>query len=307
MMKRLGELPELTMRARTGVVIPTRNRPEHLERCLDALAAAHEQHAFTAWVCDSSDERRKGEIERICAAHPWVELRFHQGGTISAARNFCAQVAEAELLVSVDDDVIVEPQTVKALVEAYDRATGPRVVAGAVVWGAGSPPTAPMVLRRIGYARSAGDGEAPDFLNSSLFLYPRAYALSWPWSERIRRGSDVLMGAIWRAAGVQMLWAPQALALHEERDVLTVEQHGDYVYAVLAHILLADKRPLRLALLETVGVAAGVKGYGRTPRALGAYLRAWVRGHRAFARDFRSLQEFASRPAPPAPVASRVG
>ncbi|HEX2412053.1 MAG TPA: glycosyltransferase family A protein [Solirubrobacteraceae bacterium] len=285
---------------RTAVVIPTRDRPVELGHCLRALAEARQQHAFTAWVCDSSADEHRAEVARVCAEHPWVELRFHRGRTVAAARNFCVRVAEAELLVSVDDDVLVEPQAVRALVEAYDRGSGPRVVAGGVVWRSGGPPLAPLVLRPIGYGRPARDGEAPAFLNSSLFLYPQAYGLQWPWNERMRRGSDVLMGAIWRRARVSILWAPDARAVHEAREQVILERHDDYVYAVLAHLLVAAKRPLRLALLETAGLAAGLKRYGRSRQTLATYLGAWGKGHAAFVRDYLHLRELASRPVPPA-------
>ncbi len=167
-----------------------------------------------------------------------------------------------------------------------------------MTWGDSPEPTGPMVLRRIGYGRPAGVGERPHFINSSLFLYPRAYGLRWPWNERMRRGTDVLMGAIWRRAGVAMTWAPEARALHEDRDMLTAELHDDYVYALLAHALIPERRLDRLALLETVTLAAGLKGYVRGGRTLSAFARAWMRGHRAFVRDHRYLTELAARPVP---------
>jgi glycosyltransferase involved in cell wall biosynthesis len=286
------------MSERVGVVIPTRDRPAELRRCLQALATARMQQPFTAWVCDSSGADVRPEVERICAEHDWVELRVHDGRSIPVARNFSVRVAEAELLVSVDDDVIVAPQAVRALVEAYDRGRGPRVVAGAVVWGDETEPLPPLVLRPIGYGRPSRPGERPEFLNSSLFLYPRAYGRQWPWNERMRRASDVLMGAIWRRAGVAIDWAPDARAVHADREQVLLKHHDDYVYAVLAHLLLAGPHAARLALLETAGVAAGLKAYGRSRRTLRAYLRAWVRGHAAFVRDYRHLRALAARPVP---------
>jgi glycosyltransferase involved in cell wall biosynthesis len=290
----------MTSRERTAVVIPTRDRPAALARCLEALAAAREQQAFTAWVCDSSAGDVRPVVSHVCGEYPWVELCFHDGRTIPAARNFCVQVAEADLLVSVDDDVLVRPQGVRALVDAYEAGSGPRVVAGAVVWGDDTRALPPLVLRPIGYGRPARDGEAPEFLNSSLFLYPRAYGLRWPWQERMRRGSDVLMGAIWRSAGVSILWAPDALAVHEDREQVLLDRHDDYLYAVLAHLTVAGWHPLRLAVLETAGLAAGLKRYGRGRDTLRAYLGAWGRGHLAFARDYRRLRELAGRAVPPA-------
>jgi hypothetical protein len=252
---------------------------------------------FDTWVCDSSDRQHQPEIEAICSPDPCVQLRFHTGRNIAAARNFCVGVADAELLVSVDDDVQVTPGAVRALVDVYDRRTSPSVVAGTVVWG--TMPILPMVLSPIGYGRPVRDGEQPQFINSSLFLYPRAYGRQWPWNEKMQRGSDVLMGAIWRRAGVSMLWAPEARAFHEEdRNVLTAGRHDDYVYALLAHAMIPAKRPDRLVLIETVTLAAGLKGYAKDRSTFAEYLGAWLRGHRAFVRDYRFLQELAARPIP---------
>jgi glycosyltransferase involved in cell wall biosynthesis len=283
---------------RVGVVIPTRDRPASLQRCLTHVAAARGDLSFTAWVCDSSRARSRLEVEAVCNRYPWVRLHTHNGTTIGAARNACVHVAESELLVSVDDDVEIEPDAVAALVRAYDAGTGPRVIAGSIMWGDNPDPTGPMVLRRIGYGRTVRSDERADFLNSSFFLYPRAFGVCWPWSERIRRASDVLMGAIWRRAGVQMLWAPEARARHEARDMLTADLHDDYVYALLAHALIPRLRPDRVALIETLTLAAALRRYAGDPRSALALLSRWRHGHAAFARDYRDLREVASRPGP---------
>jgi glycosyltransferase involved in cell wall biosynthesis len=291
--------------AYVGVVVPTRNRPDDLRRCLRALARCRETRPFPGWVCDSSDPSLRESVREVCEEHDWVELRFHTGTTISAARNLCAEIAQAELLVSVDDDVEVEPQAVDALVETYEAGTGPRVVGGAVSFGEPGYRTAPMRIRRIGYGRLAARHEAPEFLNSALFLYPRSYGLTWPWSERVRRGSDLLMGAIWRAAGVQMLWAKEARADHPIRDeMVTASDHGDHLYAILAHALVSEHDPGRALLFQGLGFAAGVKAFARNRAALRAFVTSWCRGTIAFMRDRKMLKEIAQRPAPR--IASRA-
>jgi hypothetical protein len=99
-----------------------------------------------------------------------------------------------------------------------------------------------------------------------------------------------------------MLWAPEARAFHEEdRDVLTAGRHDDYVYALLAHALIVARRPQRVALIETLTLVAGLRGYAKSRRSLAEYLGAWIRGHRAFARDYRWLQDIAERPIPDTP------
>lgn len=285
--------------ARVGVVVPTRNRPDALRRCLSALGRCREELPFPAWVCDSSEPALRGSVREVCAEHDWVELRFHDATTISAARNLCAQTAQADLLVSVDDDVEVEPQAVEALLDIYEAGEGPRVVGGAVCFSEPGYRTAPMRLRRIGYGRLAARNEQAEFLNSALFLYPRAYGLTWPWNERVRRGSDLLMGAIWRAAGVELLWAKEARADHPPRDeMVTAADHGDHLYAILAHALVASRDPRRALLFELLGFAAGLKAFAKDRSALAEFVVSWWYGNLAFARDRKALVELARRPAP---------
>jgi len=289
------------MTDRVGVVVPTRNRPDDLARCLDSLAVAIERLPFRVWVCDSSDDESRPAVEAACDRHDFVELRFHARDGIAAARNFAVEVADAELLVSVDDDIEVEPQTISALVETYDAAAGPRVVGGAVSWGDGDWRWAPRTLRRIRYGRLSKPGEGPDFLNSALLLYPRSFAQTWPWHEGLRHGLGVFMSAMWRSAGVTLLGAPAAKATHvpHRKVVQKAADQDDFVYALLTHALITDHAGARALGFELFGFAAGLKAFWREgPKALGTFSAAWVAGHRTFLRDRRWLHEMASRPAP---------
>jgi Glycosyl transferase family 2 len=284
-----------------GVVVPTRNRPDDLARCLDSLAAARERVPFRAWVCDSSDDEHRPGVEAACATHDFVGLHFHDRTGIAAARNFAVEIANAELLVSVDDDIVVEPQTIKAMVDAYEAGTGLRVVGGAVNWGDGKWRTAPMTLRRIGYGRHAKPEEAPDCLNSALVLYPKAFAQTWPWHEGLKGGSDIFMSAMWRSAGVTLLGAPEARADHAPSRSVVQEaaDQDDFIYVLLTHTLIADREPVRALRCELFGFAAGLKAFWRGgPRTLATFVTAWLNGHRAFVRDRRLLREMASRTAP---------
>ena len=99
-----------------SVVIPTRNRPRKLRRCLEALSAARKQIDFDVYVCDSSTskEERTG-VRAACADFDRVHFRPHNGPNLGAARNFCTEVATGDLIVSVDDDVYVKPDAVAVL------------------------------------------------------------------------------------------------------------------------------------------------------------------------------------------------
>jgi hypothetical protein len=215
-------------------------------------------------------------------------------------------VATGELIVSVDDDVYVEPEAISALCAAYERDQKRgvwRVVAGSVRWG--SDWSAPIVMRPIGYGRKARPGESPSFLVGALFLYPRALALRLPWNERIITPDDRIcsddrfMGAVWRAKGVEMAFSPDARAVHDdEHNRYGVKTQAAHIYVNLFDALIANRQLGRAACYELLGFAAGAKAYLREPGSAAAYLAAWYRGHRALIRDWRHLNELRKRELP---------
>jgi glycosyltransferase involved in cell wall biosynthesis len=281
-----------------AVVIPTRNRPGKLEKCLDALAAAQAHGPFPVYVGDSStSEGTRREIQDLCARYDFVRLRQHSRAGFGPARNFCASVAEAQLLVSVDDDVYVEPDAVSVLREAHAGTRAPTAIAGSVAWGEAW--STPVTMRWIGYGRPSRDGEDPDFLITALIAIPRAVALAAPWNERIRSSEDRFAGALWRARGVKLRYAPRARARHDEEQVSGlggVEHQDAHIYTNLFDALMVRNSALRALSYEALGFAAGLKRYGRDPRTLGRYVAAWARGHRDLVRDWRYLRELVAGP-----------
>lgn len=285
-----------------AVVVPTRGRPAMLARCLEALAAARGSVPFAVHVCDSSPDpadRRAGE--QATERYEWAHFHVHAGRNAAAARNACASVATETLLVNVDDDLLVEPDAIELLVARWRESEGRRVVGGSISWG--DHWTRPMTMRRIGYARELLDGEAGDFLLGAFFLYPRAYALAWPWNERIHTSEDIFMGAVWRAKGVALLYEPLARALHPglptnfdpERVAATVSDQRNHIYALLFDSTLANPSASRTLAYETLGFLASARAYIRRPRWAVRFVRAWIAGHLALLADRRQLRELLER------------
>jgi glycosyltransferase involved in cell wall biosynthesis len=280
------------------VVIPTRSRPELLGRCLDSLAPAQQRLRFPVYVCDSSpSDRERDAVSQVCARYPRVELKFHDGSNVAAARNAGARAAGEDLLIDVDDDLILEPEAVDRLLARYREGSGRRVVAGSVslngTW------SAPVKKRRIGYGRPALEGEEPDFVIGALFLYPRSFALAWPWNERIDTADDIFMGALWRSHGVQILFAEDARAAHPDiplsmdpnRLAETVKHQSWHIYSLLFDALIANPDPRRAVAYEVLGFAASAKVYLRRPRLAIPFLRSWLVGHLRLFADRRYLKE----------------
>ena len=293
--------------ASLAVVIPTRARPRELGRCLDSLAAARRRLRFPVYVCDSSATAAEREaVAAVCERYEWVTLATHNGTNIAAARNFCAQVANEELIVDVDDDLDLEPEAIERLLARYREGHGRRVVAGSVSWD--GTWTTPKKIRPIGYARPVHDGERADFAIGALFLYPRSFALTWPWNERIATSDDIFMGALWRSHGVEILFAPDARALHPElptssdpaRMAEAVRNQRWHIYGLLFDALIANPSLGRAFAYETLGFMASAKLYLFKPRWTIPFLRSWAAGHLRLLADRRYLRALVRRPGAPA-------
>jgi glycosyltransferase involved in cell wall biosynthesis len=280
-----------------GIVIPTRSRPELLRRCLDSLVPSQRRLGFPAYVCDSSpaDEEREA-VREVCDSFPWAQVCPHDGANVAVARNTGARAAQEDLLVDVDDDLILEPEAIDRLVKRYGEGEGRRVVAGSVsingTW------SSPVKKRRIGYGRPVQEGEDPDFVIGALFLYPRSFAVAWPWNERIDTADDIFMGALWRSHGVRILFAPDARAAHPDvplsfdptRLAETVEHQSWHIYSLLFDALIANRSLGRALAYEVLGFLASAKVSLRRPDLAIPFLRAWLRGHRRLLADRRYLR-----------------
>ena len=284
------------------VIVPTRNRPHKLERCLEALAAARQLEDFQVYVCDSSEGNVRDAVSEICAKHAFVTFSPHDRVGYAQARNACAKVGRASLVVSVDDDVYVQPDAVRLLVEAYERAGGWTVVAGSVAWG--SDWSAPVVMRRIGYGRKARTGEQPDFILTALYLFPRELAELTPFNELIRSSDDRFIGALWKARGVTVIYERAARAFHDDEHTtgLSTADHQDsHIYSNLFDALFVRRSLWTAACFELLGFAAGIKVYGRSRDSRSDFLEAWWNGHSMLWRDRRQLRAAASASLPSRP------
>jgi glycosyltransferase involved in cell wall biosynthesis len=120
-----GEAPPLSC----TVVICTRDRPEELDRCLDALARL-EGPAFQVLVVDNAPQdhatrhlaTRRG-VDYLCVPEPGVSRARRQG----------ALACTTDVVAFVDDDAEVEPGWLSALLREF---RDPRVAAcgGRIAW-----------------------------------------------------------------------------------------------------------------------------------------------------------------------------
>ena len=99
-----------------SVIVPVYNGEVFLERCLDALAGSIDGNAEIIVVNDQSTDRSVEIAQERGVRMLATETRSGP----AVARNLAAREAEGEILLFVDADVVVQPDTVRRTAEAFD-------------------------------------------------------------------------------------------------------------------------------------------------------------------------------------------
>lgn len=122
-----------------SVVVPVRDSAGTLSRCLAAIAAS-EWEDYECLVVDDGSEDRSGEI---AASFGFRVIRLESSRGPAAARNAGAVAARGRILLFVDADVVVEPDTLGTVASHFED---PDV--DAVIGSYDSEPSEPSFLSR---------------------------------------------------------------------------------------------------------------------------------------------------------------
>lgn len=100
-----------------SVIIITRNRPKTLANCLNHLLS-QEGQPFEVIVVDASDN---DETQHLMTDYPQVHyVRLHNAANqMPRSRNKGLKVAQGEIVAFIDDDSLVQPGWLRALVRHY--------------------------------------------------------------------------------------------------------------------------------------------------------------------------------------------
>jgi GT2 family glycosyltransferase len=204
---------------RVSVVVATRDRAARVSALMASLRGQTLlRDELEVVVVDDGSTDATQEVLRRETETGGLRLRTIRRaapGGPSAARNEGWRAAEGPLVAFVDDDCVVDPGWLAALVHCADASPG------AIVQGRTLP--APAERHRLGpFARSLWVEELGPWYQACNILYPRALlervggfdAEAFP---HVGEDADLAWRAL--AAGAEARWCPEALAWHAVADL----------------------------------------------------------------------------------------
>ena len=171
------------------VVIPTRNRPADLARCLESLTIL----AYRSWelliVDQSDDDATQWLIEMYWDRLPPLTYHRTPERGLCRARNVALERAGTGIVAYIDDDCTVEPQWLAAVAAAFDRYPSATLVFGSLHAAPHDPQQvfvpAMAVVQEL---EIAGSFPREDFgMGASMYV--------WPARSAHRHRFDVHLGA----------------------------------------------------------------------------------------------------------------
>ncbi len=107
-----------------SVVICTRNRPVDLRRTLQSIAW-QEVGCLEVIVVDDSDLERRAETVEVCRSVDLpIRIEVKDTPGLTASRNVAIEQVKGDITIFFDDDVILRPDYLGAMVEAFTNDPG---------------------------------------------------------------------------------------------------------------------------------------------------------------------------------------
>ena len=204
-----------------SVLVPTRDRPESLARCLAGLERQTVRSELEIVVIDDGS-RSAASIAQVVGRTAGARLVRQESRGVAAARNAGAHVALAPVICVTDDDCVAAPEWAERLRSAI-RA-GADAAAGATRNFRPEDPLAEATQAIVNYLaeRSLGAPPTTSFAPGSNLAYTAETARAVAFDERYGPGGeDRDWCARLVASGRKLVWEPAAV-VHHEQDLTLV-------------------------------------------------------------------------------------
>ena len=204
----------MSARPTASVVVPTRDRPDRLARCLSALDAQTELPHEVVVVDDAS--RDPGAVDDAVGERARVRVVRSNGAGPAAARNLGAALARGDAICFTDDDCRPGPGWVAALVDRIEG--GAIAVAGPTRNGRPDDVYASASQLITNHLTDTSRRRGPAFApTSNLAVRADVFAaLRFEESFPLAAGEDREWCDRLAAAGHRLEWAPDPWVEHHQ-------------------------------------------------------------------------------------------
>jgi GT2 family glycosyltransferase len=254
-----------------SVIVPVHDGADFLPSCLGALTATARPDTEIIVVDDASHD----DSAAVAARYGVRVIRLEHNVGAAGARNRGAGEAAGDVLVFIDADVEVAPDTLERLVGVLDR----RPDVAAVFGSYDAAPRAPGLVSQFRnllhhFVHQQGDAEASTFWTGCGAIRRAVFEASHGFDEgrHARSIEDIELGYRIRAAGHRIVLDPTIQATHLKRWTLWSVLWTDAMLRALPWSrLVLERRPpndLNIRLGQRVSVALTMIAAALLPLAL---------------------------------------
>ena len=204
-----------------SVIVPVYNDAERLKLCLEALEAqSYPSDGYEVIVVDNGSDKSP---DLVVALFPHATLAFQPKAGSYAARNMGLSVANGQFLAFTDADCIATPQWLRCGVNRMLELNGKGLVAGYIRLFYKKPKRPGWVelcdLATAFDQRSCSE-EHGFAATGNAFTHRCVFDAVGLFNENLKSKGDVEWGKRARAAGVPVVYCPQAIIDHPARSTL---------------------------------------------------------------------------------------
>ena len=250
-----------------AICITTRNRPQELNTCLEAIWSSTVKPHSVIVSDDSAENEVREKNRQIVSQYPNTTYLLGSRLGVCANRNNAVNaVADADLVAFVDDDICIEPDFTAVAAASYKQMS--RTTCNYTILTGSSRDRYdreifPGKLTFRGYFKST---ESPESVVIHAAVFPRAFFKDEQWDENIFFGyedAELCLRALKR--GYRVVYVPELRARDtgSAKGTLNVPSIGnltDYeIYTEAARLYVGIKRyknlfpdPIRLLLFISV-------------------------------------------------------
>jgi GT2 family glycosyltransferase len=200
-----------------SVVVPTYGRRAQLAACLDALADQDfPRERFEVIVVDDGSMPPVGDGVAPPRAPLDLKLLAQSNAGPAAARNRGAAQARGRFLAFTDDDCLPDARWLNALAARFDASPDALVGGRTVNALAGNhySATSQLIIDVVYAHYNAGGGGASFFASNNFAVPATAFREAGGFDEGFRCSEDREFCDRWRARGLRLVYAPEAIVHH---------------------------------------------------------------------------------------------